>query len=467
MEKYPRFVELFTMKKRLFFIITAFVLSLIITLFLSYLLYESYIRSTAQNRRIEHAYKVVLQTSALEKFIKEAETGQRGYLLTNDSSFLKPYLDIRSDIKPGYDSLRRLTSDNGHQQQLLNKAGLLMNKLIDHFQHSVYLKSRSSLLETRGYMDELRKVFKEIEQDEMDLVKSYSVNTYEASMPRYFSAIFLFAAVIIFISFLVILKEYRQRMQYQKQLEQKVLEVNAYNVELEQIAFATSHDLQEPLRRIRTFSDRLLWKYRDQLNDDGQMILSRIDYSARRMQGLLEDLMNFVNLVRGGEQLSVVDANKLMSSVFEYLKQEIEIKRATIHIGQLPEITGFEKQLFLMFKSLIDNAIKFSKPGIPPVVTIQCVQTTGDELVHIDKKLSKKQFIRISVQDNGIGFSNEFSQKIFLIFQRLHAGAEYEGKGIGLAIVERVMTNHNGYVLASAQVDKGALFNLYFPVPEA
>lgn len=455
------------MKRRLFFIITAFVLSLVITLFLSYLLYESYIRSNAQNRRIEHAYKVVLQTSALEKFIKEAETGQRGFLLTNDSSFLKPYLDIRSDIKPGYDSLKRLTGDNNHQQQLLNKAGLLMNKLIDHFQHSVYLRSSSSLKETKGYMDELRKVFKEIEQDEMVLVKRYSVNQYETSMPRYFSAIFLFAAVIIFISFLVILKEYTQRTRYQKQLEQKVLEVNAYNVELEQIAFATSHDLQEPLRRIRTFSDRLLWKYRDQLNDDGQMILSRIDYSARRMQGLIEDLMNFINLVRGGEQLGVVDANKLMNSVVEYLKQEIEIKRATIHVGQLPEITGFEKQLFLMFKSLIDNAIKFSKTGIPPVVTIQCVQTTGEDLMLVDKKLAKKQFIRISVQDNGIGFSNEFSQKIFLIFQRLHTGPEYEGKGIGLAIVERVMTNHNGYVLASAQVDKGALFNLYFPVPEA
>jgi signal transduction histidine kinase len=466
-EKYPRFVESITMKRRLFFIITAFVLSLVITLFLSYLLYQSYIRSNAQNRRIEHAYKVILQTSALEKFIKEAETGQRGYLLTKDSNFLKPYLDIRNDIKPGYDSLKRLTGDNNHQQQLLNKAGLLMNKLIDHFQHSVYLRSSSSLLETKEYMDELRKVFKEIEQDEMDLVKSFSVNAYETTMPRYFSAIFLFAAVIIFISFLVILKEYTQRTKYQKQLEQKVLEVNAYNVELEQIAFATSHDLQEPLRRIRTFSDRLLWKYRDQLNDDGQMILSRIDFSARRMQGLIEDLMNFVNLVRGGEQLSVVDANKLMNSVVEYLKQEIEIKRATIHIGQLPDITGFEKQLFLMFKSLIDNAIKFSKPGIPPVVTIQCVQTTGEELVLIDKKLAKKQFIRISVQDNGIGFSNEFSQKIFLIFQRLHTGAEYEGKGIGLAIVERVMTNHNGYVLASAQVDKGALFNLYFPVQEA
>jgi signal transduction histidine kinase len=455
------------MKRRLFFITIAFVFSLIIILALSFLLYRSYLQSSIQNRRIEHAYKVILQTSELENFIKEAETGQRGYLLTNDSAFLQPYLDIRNDIKPGYDSLRRLTAGNNHQQQLLNKAGLLMNNLIDHFQHSVYLKSRSSLMETKGYMDSLRDVFKKIQKEETNLVKRTAVNKYELSMPRYFAAIFLFASLIIFISFLVIFKEYRQRSQYQKQLEQKMLEVNAYNVELEQIAFATSHDLQEPLRRIRTFSDRLVWKYHDQLNDEGKMILSRIDFSARRMQGLIEDLMNFTNLVRGGEQLSVVDANQLLQSVVDYLKQEIEIKKATIHIGQMPSITGFEKQLFLMFKALIDNSLKFSKTGISPVVTIQCVQTTGEELMHIDRKLLKKAFIRISIQDNGIGFSNEFNQKIFLIFQRLHTGTEYEGKGLGLAIVERVMTNHNGYVLASAQIDKGALFNLYFPVPES
>jgi signal transduction histidine kinase len=466
-EHYPRFVELITMKRRLFFITIAFVFSLIIILALSFLLYRSYLQSSIQNRRIEHAYKVILQTSELENFIKEAETGQRGYLLTNDSAFLQPYLDIRNDIKPGYDSLRRLTAGNNHQQQLLNKAGLLMNNLIDHFQHSVYLKSRSSLMETKGYMDSLRDVFKKIQKEETNLVKRTAVNKYELSMPRYFTAIFLFASLIIFISFLVIFKEYRQRSQYQKQLEQKMLEVNAYNVELEQIAFATSHDLQEPLRRIRTFSDRLVWKFHDQLNDEGKMILSRIDFSARRMQGLIEDLMNFTNLVRGGEPLSVVDANQLLQSVVDYLKQEIEIKKATIHIGQMPSITGFEKQLFLMFKALIDNSLKFSKTGIPPVITIQCVQTTGEELMHIDRKLLKKAFIRISIQDNGIGFSNEFSQKIFLIFQRLHTGSEYEGKGLGLAIVERVMTNHNGYVLASAQIDKGALFNLYFPVPES
>ena len=111
-ENYPRSVELITMKRRLFFITTAFVFSLIITLTLSYLLYESYLRSKSQNRRIEHAYKVILKTSELDNFIKEAETGQRGYLLTNDSTFLQPYLNIRNNIKPGYDSLKRLTADN-------------------------------------------------------------------------------------------------------------------------------------------------------------------------------------------------------------------------------------------------------------------------------------------------------------------------------------------------------------------
>jgi signal transduction histidine kinase len=429
-------------------------------------LYDSYNRANIQTSHIEHAYKVSLQTSELENLVKEAETAQRGYLLTHDSVFLQPYLSIKKDIKPKYDSLKRLTSANRKQQQLMNQAGLLINNLIDHFQHSVYLKSRSNLLASKDEMDSLRHSFNQIQDEEMRLVKEDSVRKYEANMPRYFVAIFLFAFTIFLISFLVILKEFRQRSLYQAQLEQKINETNAYNIELEQIAFATSHDLQEPLRRIRTFSDRLLWKFHDQMNDEGKMILSRIDYSARRMQGLIEDLMNFANLVRSGERLGTIDANQLIKSVIETLKPEVEQKKAMIHVGQLPSITGFREQLFLMFKALIHNAIKFSKPGISPVVTIQCVKTAGTDLINIDKKLAKKEFMRISIQDNGIGFSNEFSQKIFLIFQRLHADSEYEGKGIGLAIVERVMTNHNGYVIATAQPDKGALFNLYFPVSE-
>lgn len=460
------------MRKRLFFISAAFILSLVIIFALSYLLYESFTATNEYNYRVEHAYKVSLLTSELENFLKEAETGHRGYLLTRDSSFLDPYFRVRNDIKPSYDSLKVLTAGNSTQQQLLNRAGLLINNFIDLTQQSIRLdyvqKTRSNLAAGKDIMNNLRNVFLELQQEETQLLNENLAKKQRSlsSMPRYFVAIFLFAFVIFLISFIVILKEFRQRSRYQKQLEQKINETNAYTIELEQIAFATSHDLQEPLRRIRTFSDRLMWKFRDQLNEEGQMILSRIDYSARRMQGLIEDLMNFANLVRGGEQLSTVNADRLIQSVLEALKQEIEQKKAMIHVGQMPSITGYEEQLHLMFKALLDNAIKFSKPGIPPVVTIQWVKTSGGELAHIDRNLAKKPFIRISVQDNGIGFSNEFSQKMFFIFQRLHANSEYEGKGIGLAIVERVMTNHNGYVIAKGQEDKGAIFNLYFPASE-
>jgi signal transduction histidine kinase len=463
------------MKKGLFYISTAFILSLVIILYLCWLYYQSFKRSNNYISKVEHAYKVVLQISELENYLKEAETGQRGYLLTRDSSFLKPYQNIRHYIKPGYDSLRRLTAGNVTQQHLLNRAGLLINNSIDRFYHSIYLINSSdrnlthSLHEGRQIMDSLRILFNLLEREESNMVKARASNQelIDSDLPQYFGAVFLFAFLILTISFVVIFKEFRQRFKYQKELEIKINAINTYNAELEQIAFATSHDLQEPLRRIQTFSDRLTSLYGDQLNEEGKMIVSRIDYSARRMQGLIEDLMNFTNLVRNGEELEDVNADELLNEVQQALQDKIKEKSAVIHMGQMPVITGYRQQLFLMFKSLLDNSLKFSKPGVPPVVTIQWVRTTDGELDIPEKAPGKREFIKISVRDNGLGFNSEFSQKMFLIFQRLHSGNEFEGKGIGLAIVERVMTNHNGFVRADGQPNQGAEFNLYFPVPDS
>jgi signal transduction histidine kinase len=424
---------------------------------------------------MEHAYKVVLQTSELENYIKEAETGQRGYLLTRDSNFLRPYLHIRHNIKPAYDSLRRLTAGNITQQSLLDRAGLLINNSIDRFHHSIYLFNTQNrnlsqtLEEGRIIVDSLRLIFNMLEREESNMVKARASNPelYDSNLPQYFGAIFLFAFLIFIVSFIIIYKEFRRRFKYQKELELKINEINTYNSELAQIAFATSHDLQEPLRRIQTFSDRLTTRYGEELNEEGKMIVGRIDYSARRMQGLIEDLMNFTNLVRNGEQLDDVNADELLNEVMDSLEDKIKEKSAVIHIGQMPVITGYRQQLFLMFKSLLDNSLKFSKAGVAPVVTIQWVKTSDDELEIQDKAPGKREYIKISVRDNGIGFNSEFSQKMFLIFQRLHSGNEFEGKGIGLAFVERVMTNHNGYVRALGHPNQGAEFNLYFPVPES
>jgi signal transduction histidine kinase len=462
------------MKKGLFYISTAFILSLVIILYLSWLYYQSFQRSNNYISKVEHAYKVVLQISELEAYLKEAETGQRGFLLTNDSIFLKPYLDIRGNIKPGFDSLRNLTSGNITQQRLLNKAGLLINNAIERFQHNRFYYNKQTpglsarLTETKGVMDSLARVFRQLEHEEANMVRTraFSSELYDEDLPQYFGAIFLFAFLIFVVSFLVIYKEFRRRFRYQKELELKINEINTYNAELEQIAFATSHDLQEPLRRIQTFSDRLTSRYAGELSEEAKMIVQRIDYSARRMQGLIEDLMNFTNLVRNGEELEEVNTEELLDEVMASLQEKIKAKKAVIHIGQMPLITGYRQQLFLMFRALLDNAIKFSKRGIEPVVTVQWVATTDEELEIPAKAPGRRSLIKITVRDNGIGFNNEFNQKIFRIFQRLHTGNEFEGKGIGLAIVERVMTNHNGYVLASGEPNGGAEFSLYFPVPE-
>ena len=462
------------MKKGLFYISTAFILSLVIILYLSWLYYQSFQRSNNYISRVEHAYKVVLQISELENYIKEAETGQRGYLLTRDSNFLRSYLNIRHNIKPAYDSLRLLTADNATQQNLLNRAGLLINNSIDRFQHSIYLFNtinrnlKQSLEEGRLIVDSLRHVFNLLEREESNMVKARASNPelYDSNLPQYFGAIFAFAFLIFVISFIVIFKEFRRRFKYQKELELKINEINTYNSELAQIAFATSHDLQEPLRRIQTFSDRLTSRYGEELSEEGKMIIGRIDYSARRMQGLIEDLMNFTNLVRNGEQIDDVNADELLNEVMVALEEKISEKGAVIHMGQMPVITGYRQQLLLMFKSLLDNSLKFSKPGVKPVVTIQWVKTTDEELDIPEKAPGRREYVKISVRDNGIGFNTEFSQKMFLIFQRLHSGNEFEGKGVGLAIVERVMTNHNGYVRAYGEPNQGAEFNLYFPLPE-
>lgn len=461
------------MKKRLFFISLAFGISLLIILSLSFGLYSSYKYSEKYSSRVDHAFVVLLQTSELENYLKQAETGQRGYLLTSDSSFLEPYLSVRNNIKPSYDSLKVLTKGQ-KSEDIVNQVGLITQMCLERFQSSIFLHNnnstewKKSVRTGKKLMDSLHVLITRIREVEKQSLKEVSQmkedNT--SRMPKYFVAIFLFAFLIFIISFIVIFREFRQRVKYQQELEQMINENNTYTSELKQIAYATSHDLQEPLRRILTFSNKLVIKHEQVLDAESKMIVERIEYSAHRMAELIEDLMNFTNLVRNTEEIRKVPGDKLLQAVKESLQSRIEEEKATIECESLPDIRGYETQLFLMFRALIDNSLKFSKPGIPPVIQISWQKLQREDMAMLDKRYHNKEFIKIMVSDNGIGFNDHFVKKIFLIFQRLHAEPEFKGKGIGLAIVERVMMNHNGFVTAAGEVGKGATFNLYFPLME-
>lgn len=223
---------------------------------------------------------------------------------------------------------------------------------------------------------------------------------------------------------------------------------------MEQIAHVASHDLQEPLRKIRTFSSRLLLKHAAHLGEEVKSILNRIDTSATRMHELIYDVIAFTNLIHSTENTSMVELNVVIQKVLEELKHEIKSKNARVEYEPLPTVQGYPKQLFLLFKSLLDNSLKFTREGVLPEIFIKFRK----------KNIKDNLYYHLTVEDNGIGFDNEFGKKIFILFQRLHTQqSNYQGKGMGLAIVQRVMVNHNGIVGAKGTPGKGAIFNLYFP----
>ena len=242
-------------------------------------------------------------------------------------------------------------------------------------------------------------------------------------------------------------------------------ELKRSNEELEQFAYVASHDLQEPLRKIRAFGDRLKQKYADQLEKTGTDYIERMQQAATRMQNLIEDLLSFSLVSRNRKQFQVVDLNEVIGVLLDDLEVYIDQQDATVNIGELPVLRGDSLQLKRLFQNLLSNAIKFHHPERKPVIEIDAVKVTK-ELAEAEftQPLQHELYHRVSVKDNGIGFDEKYSEKIFNIFQRLHGHAEYEGTGIGLAISKKVVTNHDGYIIVHSRQSEGAEFVLLFPV---
>ncbi|RYZ55033.1 MAG: hypothetical protein EOP49_03800, partial [Sphingobacteriales bacterium] len=237
--------------------------------------------------------------------------------------------------------------------------------------------------------------------------------------------------------------------------------------ELEQIAHAVSHDLQEPLRKIQILSNRLMYVAGEKVDEETRDTLGRINNSALRMHGLIDDLMNLTSLVKE-EQMEPVDLNIALKESLMEIDEQVRDKGARIEAGNLPIITGDGRQLKTLFKALLDNAIKFSKEGVPPLIEVGYEQVGKDALDNdIIKPAGDQQFVLITFHDNGIGFDNQFIGKMFRIFQSLHKReSAYAGKGIGLALCQRIMANHGGHITAQGAPGSGASFRLFFPIKE-
>ncbi|MBD3581357.1 sensor histidine kinase [Flavobacterium selenitireducens] len=246
-----------------------------------------------------------------------------------------------------------------------------------------------------------------------------------------------------------------------KQLNEKLTSQNSdlqsSNEDLESFNYIASHDLQEPLRKVNMFAGRILDKDGNNLSDQSKDYFDRLTSATTRMQALIQSLLEYSRMNSDDIKFVKTNLNKTLKEVRSGLDEVIKEKNATIESGDLPSISVVPLQFQQLLHNLVSNALKYSKQDLAPVIRISAEKVTLPEK-------GSREFWKISVSDNGIGFDPEYKHKIFELFQRLHGKMEYEGTGIGLAICRKIANIHHGFITADGKPGEGSVFNVHIPV---
>lgn len=250
----------------------------------------------------------------------------------------------------------------------------------------------------------------------------------------------------------------------QLQLEKSVEELRRSNQNLEEFAYVASHDLQEPLRKINFFAEQLRNDLNQQLTGENIKKFDRMKGATNRMRNLINDLLEYSKVSVKPDAYEDIDLCCVVEQVLQDLEATIMATGATVSVGELPTIKGDERQLAQVFQNLLSNALKYRKPNVSPVVYIssRLVDET-DPVFAAMSDVVKRPGHLVEISDNGIGFDQNYAEKIFQVFQRLHGRTEYEGTGVGLAIVQKVIANHKGYITAKSEAGKGSAFTIFLP----
>ena len=248
-----------------------------------------------------------------------------------------------------------------------------------------------------------------------------------------------------------------------EQLAQKNAELEKMNAELQSFAYVSSHDLQEPLRKIQTFSSRIIEKESENLTETGKDYFRRMQDAAKRMQILIEDLLAYSRTSTTERVFKNTNLHEIINEVKIDLKELITEKHVVIEEGKMCDVSIIPFQFRQLMHNLFSNSIKFAKEGIPCHIKIES-KIESEKKLNINHLHPQKKYCHISISDNGIGFESQYKERIFEVFQRLHGKSEYKGTGIGLAIVKKIVENHNGIIEAHGELNVGARFDIYIPV---
>ncbi|CAN5504687.1 sensor histidine kinase [soil metagenome] len=436
--------------------------------------FYSYNRYGEDTELIRRTYQV---TGALENtlsLIKDVETGSRGYVITNDTTYLEPYRTALRLLPGQIRQLRALIVDNKVQIQrrvLLEK--LINDKLaVTQVRLGVKvsnIKNQAISVESKRSMDVLRRHVALMVDTEQTLM---AVRNRQAQRSFRNTLILIFGLSML--TFLVLALSYRmleeelarrqknedQLREYEDQLKGQIRQLESSNEELERFAFVASHDLQEPLRKIQSFANLITDRYGNLFDGDSMMFMGKISNSAERMSKLIKDLLNFSRISNHQDTFKTVQLSDIVQRILD--DQELRIKGLDVQVdvGKLPAISAVASQMDHLFNNLISNALKFIRPDVRPLLRIQAQAVDGDKY---DGLISGRQYVEVIIEDNGIGFEEKYLEHIFKVFQRLHGKSAFEGTGIGLAICKRVVVYHHGYITARSRPNEGATFVVVLP----
>ena len=441
-------------------------------LFVAGLSYWRLARNAEDREWVVHTYQVMGQLDGILQGMTDAETGERGYILTGDDSYLAPYLRGLSEVRETSAAVRKLTADNPHQQSSLNAVEPLIAERLRELQERIQVRRNAGLAagaaamrEGAGkeYMDRVRATISAMKSEEERLLTLRSAELAASSLKTRTVLVLgeLLAILSLGIAGFIIHAEMQHRRQAEDQvrklnadLERRVAERTAElaerakdlersNMELQQFAYVASHDLQEPLRTIASFTQLLAKRYGDKLDDKAREFIAFAVDGSKRMQTLINDLLSFSRVGTQGRRLVSVSTDAVLDAVLKNLKRGIEESRAIITRDPLPIVLADELQLSQILQNLIGNAIKFRR--------------NQAATVHIGAERTASGW-NISVRDNGIGVAPEHSERIFVIFQRLHTKTQYPGTGIGLAICKKIAERHGGRIWLEPTPGGGSTF---------
>lgn len=436
---------------------------------------------------IQHVSRItdemVAHTNDIHNRVLENEIAILSFATTFDSTFLDSMQEIESYIYIKIDSLKELSLEIDQGMEGIDSIRVLIEGRRQAFQNSL-----NSHPDYEGYLSYVRENRKEnflkfsqrikiqnnlilekhqrsIQEKEQGLINNLNV-----------LSIIIFAVVAIAIMAVILSfnafsryknkqeESTKQLAEYKELLEEQVNQLNISNKELEQFAYVASHDLQEPLRKITSFNDLLQEQYKDTLEGEGKLYLERIAYAANRMRKLITDLLEYSRAGRHKEEEGHLQLSEVVEEVLDDLYILVKEKNAQVKMGQLPRVWGSYMDWRAVFQNLISNAIKFSKPETPPTIQIYAEIAPYDLVKkHIEEPDQKIQYYHIKVSDNGIGFNQEYADKIFVIFQRLYGKDIFEGTGIGLAICKKIFEKMEGVIYAESEEGKGTTFHMIFP----